>query len=91
MKHCVVLCENMERAVRLCSSTAKALGPIMRYIKKYPMLHIETKDDVHLYFTSEHYWFDRGGELGRHQWKILGEHYFEKMLDEYELAKIKED
>ena len=87
MKHYVIICETMNRAGQLCSRTANALGSLMRYVKKHPMLTIETKDDVCLHFTSEDYWFRRGGRLGRHYWVMLRERYFEEMLDEWERTK----
>lgn len=87
MKTYVIICETMYRAERLLSRTAKALGPRMRYFRKYPMFNIETGDDVALYFTSEDYWFGRGGNRGRHHWEIFGETYFEGMLDAWERSK----
>ena len=88
MKTYVILCETMHRAERLCSRTAKALGPQMRYFRKYPMFNIETRDDVALYFTSEDYWFKQGGNRGRHHWEPLRETYFEGMLDAWERGDI---
>ncbi len=87
MKTYVILCETMHRAERLCSQTAKVLGPEMRYFRKYPMFNIETRDDVALYFTNEEYWFGRGGRRGRRHFTMLYEGYFERMLDTFERSK----
>lgn len=87
MQTYVILCETMNRAELLCSRTAKALGPEMRYVRTYPMYNIETMDDVALYFTNEEYWFGRGGCRGRHHFTMLYEGYFERMLDTFERSK----
>lgn len=89
MKHYVILCETTNRSNRLYRHAAKVLGPVMRYTMRYPMLTIETKDDVRLHFTCDHHWFDLGGRLGRLDWIILSERYFERMLDEWDEVKIK--
>lgn len=91
MRHYVILCETMNRADQLYKRAIKVLGPVMRYMMKHPMLTIETKDDVRLYFTCDHHWFDRGGRLGRLDWVILSEWYFERMLDKWDEVKRNDD
>ena len=91
MKHYVILCETMNRAGQLYKRAINVLGPVMRYMMKHPMLTIETKDDVRLYFTSKDYWFRRGGRLGRHDWVMLREWYFEEMLDKWDEANRNDD
>lgn len=87
MKHYVILCETMNRANHLYRRAVKDLGPVIRYMMKHPMLTIETKDDMRLYFTSYQHWFDRGGSIGRNNWVDLNEWYFEEMLDKWEMEK----
>lgn len=52
---------------------------------------LERKDDIALYFVSKHYWYGRGGCLGRHDWKPFGEKYFEGMLDKWKESKSYEN
>lgn len=83
MKEYVIICETMKRAEYLWENTLESLGNSISSAHLFPILNIETCDGVLLYFVSTDYWYDRGGRLGRHDWKPLGENYFERMLDEW--------
>lgn len=86
MKNYVVICETMRRASALCRCTQHCLDSLIRMVRMYPMLCIETVDDTRLYFTSENLWF--GGQyLGRHDWKPIHGYKFQIMLDDWVAGK----
>lgn len=91
MKKYVVICETMYKAKLLWESTLCSLGDLVNSTHLHPILNIETKDDIALYFVSEYYWYGRGGCLGRHDWKPFGEKYFEGMLDKWKESKSYEN
>lgn len=84
MKTYVVICETMNRATWLMRYASVCLGDkVIKCTHRYPMLNIETHDDVKIYFTSERLWFRGGQGLGRHDWVPIREYTFESMLDEW--------
>ena len=87
MKKYVVICETMNRASSLCKCTLHCLGSLIRVVRRYPMLYIETVDNTRLYFTSEYLWFRGGQRLGRHDWKPIHGYKFETMLDAWVAGK----
>lgn len=87
MKKYVIICETMNRTKRLWKDAFYSLGESIKSSELYPILTIEIKDGITLYFVSEYYWFNQGGRLGRHDWKPLGENYFRGMLDKWKESR----
>lgn len=80
MKTYVILCETMHRAEWLWRYTRLCLGEVVDRIHKVPMLNIETRDGVLLYFTSYYMWYTYQSK-GRHDLDIIQDWKFQEMLD----------